>query len=106
MAVGSSFFRNLFRFRLINVCGIIIALIVWNMTSERQPLSNFLFHSNLYIIISLVVLAFHIFIWLAVQRGSFYDFGRLLKNFVQDWVILNLIVLSCLGSLFLLRFFI
>lgn len=106
MTSDSSFFRNLFKFRFINICGIIIALVVWGMTTERQPLSNFLFHANLYTIIALVALAFHLFVWLAVYRGSFYDFGRLLRNFIQDYIILNLIVLSCLGSLFLLRFFV
>lgn len=106
MTSENSFFRNLFRFRFINVCGIIIALVVWGMSSERQPLTHFLFHANLYTIIALVALAFHIFIWLAVHRGSFYDFGRLVWNFIQDCIILNLIVLSCLGSLFLIRFFV
>ena len=104
MNTNHSFFRNLFRFRFINVCGIIIAAIVWSRTSERQPLSSFLFHKNLYAIIALVAVAFHAFLWLAVYRGSFYEFGRLLWNFIQDCIILTLIVLSCLGALFLVHF--
>jgi len=106
MTTNSSFLRNFFRFRFINVCGIIIALVVWNMTTERQPLSAFVFHANLYGIIALVAVAVHAFLWLAVYRGSFYEFGRLLLNFLQDCVILTLVVLSCLGTLFLIHFFV
>jgi len=104
MNTNSSFFRNLFKFRFINICGLIIAMVVWSMTSEVKPLSSFLFHINLYAIIVLVALAFHVFLWLVVYRGSFYEFGRLLWNFFLDCIILTLVVLSCLGSLFLVYF--
>ena len=102
----NSFLHNLIGFRFVNVCGILIALIVWGMTSDAQPLSSFLFSANLYAIASLVAFGWHMFLWLVIYKGSTYEFGRQLKSMIQDIIIINLVILSFLGCLFLLYSFV
>ena len=104
--MNNSFIHNLLGFRFVTVCGILIALIVWGMTTDMQPLSSFLFSFNLYALASLVAVAWHIFLWLVVYKGSTYEFWRELKTMIQDIIIINLVILSFLGCLFWLHSFV
>ena len=103
--MNNSFVRNLLGFRFVTICGMLIALIVWGKTTEQQPLSAFLFSFNLYTIASLVAVAWHIFLWLAIYHGSTYEFGRQFKTMIHDIIIINLVILSFLGCLFWLDSF-
>ena len=103
--MNQSWFRDFFGFRFITLCGLLISFIVWSKTSEKQPLSSFLFSPTLYIIAIIVAVTFHILIWLIIYKGSSYEFGYQIKNTIKDCVIITAVILSSLGCLFLLNSF-
>lgn len=100
-----SLLRDLFGFRFANVCGLIIAMIVWGRTSELRPLSSFLFRPTLYLTAIIIALTFRILVWLIVYKGSFYEFGYHIRMMLKDCFIVVVVTLSCLGCLFLINSF-
>ena len=104
--MNDSFWHKLFSFRLVSLCGIIIALYVFSLTSETKSLSSFLFSAPLYIVSSLVAIAIQTISWIVIDKGTFYEFSHILGQTLQDCVIINLIVVCTLSFLFLVTSFI
>ena len=103
--MNDSFFHKLFSFRFISLCGIIIALYVFSLRSETRTLSSFLFSPNLYLVASLVAISVRIVLWIVVDKGTFYEFSRVLWHTLEDCVIINIVVLCTLSFLFLITSF-
>ena len=100
-----SFWKPFFAFNFITLAGIIIACFVWMISDEKQPVSSFLFSPNLYIISSSVAIAVRILLWIAVDKGTFFEIGRVLKRVVLDVIVINVVILSTLSSIFIVETF-
>ena len=103
--MNDSFLHRLFSFRFISLCGIVIAFYVFSLRSETRPLTSFLFNPTLYIVSSLVAISVRIVLWIAVDKGTFYEFSRVLWHTLEDCLIINLVVLCTLSFLFLVTSF-
>ena len=104
--MNDSFLHKLFSFRFVSLCGFIIAFYVFSLRSETRPLTSFLVTPTLYVVSSLVAVAVRIILWIAVDKGTFYEFSRVLWRTVEDCIIINLVVLCTLSFLFLVTSFI
>ena len=100
-----SFFSPFFAFHFTTLAGIVIACIVWSMSSENQPISGFLFSPNLYLIASLVAVAIRLLLWITVDRGTFFEISRVFWRIIQDVIIINAVILSTLSSIFIAETF-
>ena len=100
-----SFLSPFFSFHFITVFGIVIAFFVYMKSTESQPISSFLFSPNLYILSSLVAVAVRILLWVLVDKGTFFEIGRLIGRLVQDVIVINVVILSTLSSIFIAETF-
>ncbi|MGN0919850.1 MAG: hypothetical protein ACI4OR_03755 [Alphaproteobacteria bacterium] len=101
----NSFLAPFFAFHFITLAGIGIAFFIWMISSESQPVSSFLFSPNLYIISSLVAVAVRLLLWIAVDKGTFFEIRRVLGRIIQDVIVINAVILSTLSSIFIAETF-
>ena len=101
----SSLFSPFFGFHFITIFGILIALFVYMKSTENQPVSSFLFSKNLYILSSLIAVAVRLLLWILIEKGSFFEIGRVMGRVILDVVIINTVILSTLGSIFIAETF-
>ena len=100
-----NFFSPFFAFHFITLAGIFIACCVWMNSTESQPVSSFLFSPNLYIISTLVAVTVRLVLWITIDKGTFFEIGRLFKRVIQDIIIINAVILSTLSSIFIAQTF-
>lgn len=100
-----SFLSPFFAFHFITLSGILIACFVWMISSESQPVSSFLFSSNLYILSSLVAVAVRLLLWVTVDKGTFFEISRVFGRIIRDVIIINVVILSTLSSIFIAETF-
>ena len=93
-------------FRFIVLAGIIMGGWLFSLQTEQVPLSALLTESRVYMISFLIVFGFHVLLWILVQKASFYDLGGNIWRIIRDTVIINAVVLSTVGTCFLLTTFI
>lgn len=96
-----SFIAPFFSFHFITISGIIIALFVYMISTESRPISYFLFAPNLYLLSTLVAVAVRVLLWVLVDKGTFFEIGRLIGRLVRDVIIINVVILSMLSSIFI-----
>ena len=96
-----SFFSPFFSFHFVTLFGIGIALFVYMISNENQPLSSFLFSRNLYLLSSLVAIAIRILLWILIDKGTFFEIKRLILKLIQDVIVINVVILSTLSFIFL-----
>lgn len=97
--------KSLLTFRFAAVAGIVMGVWLHLIQSELTPISSFLVSPRIYVISFLVVLIFHLTLWVIVEKASFYDIAKLLKSIVRDIVIINAVMLSTIAALFLFKTF-
>ena len=103
--MSESMLSKLFSFRMSSFCGFLIALYVFSLRTEMRPLSFFLYNPMLYVVTSAVALVIRLLIWIAMDRGTFYEFPRQFKNALEDCVLINVVLLCTLSFLFLFTSF-
>lgn len=103
--MNESLIHKLFSFRFVSIFGIIIALYVFSLRTEARPLSSFLFNPSLYLVASLVAIAVRIVLWIIIDKGTFYEISRNLRQTVEDCIIINIVLLCTLSFLFLVTSF-
>ena len=100
-----SFLGSFFTFRFTTLAGIIIASVVWFLSSESQPVSSFLFSPNLYLISSAVAVSIRLLLWIAIDKGTLFEIRQLFWKILQDVVVINVVILSTLSSIFIVQTF-
>ena len=101
----NSFLSPFFSFHFITLFGIAIALFVYMISNENQPISSFLFKPNLYILSSLIAVAVRLLLWVLVDKGTFFEIRRVLGKIIQDVIVINVVILSTLSSIFIVETF-
>ena len=100
-----SFFSPFFSFHFITIFGIVIALFVYMISTESQPISSFLFSPNLYVLSSLVAVAVRVLLWVLIDKGTFFEIRHLLVRLIWDVIVINAVILSTLSSIFIAETF-
>ncbi len=100
--MNESILSKMFSFRLVSLCGILMAFYIFSLRTEERPLSFFIYNSKLYIVASLIALAIRVLLWIVLDRGTFYEFGHRLKQTLDDCILINIVLLCTLSFLFLL----
>jgi len=100
-----TFVQKLFSFRFVQICGMVMGFYVFGLQSETQPLSSFIFRPSLYLVASLIALSVDVLVWLLIDKGTFYEFSHVIKNLVDDCIIINIVLLCTLSFLFLFTIF-
>ena len=93
-------------FRFIILAGIIMGGWLFSLQTEQVPLSALLTESRVYMISFLIVFGFHVLLWIIVQKASLYDIGGNIWRIIRDTVVINAVMLSMVGTCFLLTTFI
>lgn len=101
----NSFLTPFFAFNFITLAGIAIAFFVWTISDEKQPVSSFLFSPTLYIISSTIAISVRLLLWIAVDKGTFFEINRVLKRTFLDVIVINVVILSTLSSIFIAETF-
>lgn len=101
----STLLKPFFAFRFISLCGIAIALWLYSLQNEKHPISAYLTGQDVYLIAFLIVVGFHLTLWLIVEKASLYDLKGLLGRIIRDTVIINIVMLCSIGALFLVNTF-
>ena len=96
-----SFLTPFFSFHFIPLLGIAIALFVTSIASDRQPVSSFIFSSKLYLISSLLAIAIRLLLWIAIDKGTFFEIKNIFWKIIQDILIVNVVILSTLSFIFI-----
>jgi len=99
------FMKPFLTFRFIILSGIILGLWLFSLQSEQVTLAMLLTETRLYLISFLIVLGFHVLLWIIVQKASFYDIGGYIWRIIRDTIIINLVTLSTIAACFLVRLF-
>ena len=100
-----SFWAPFFSFHFITIFGIAIALFVYMISNENQPISSFLFSRNLYLLSSLIAVTVRLLLWVLVDKGTLFEFRKVLWRILQDVLIINVVILSTLSSIFIVETF-
>ena len=96
-----SFLSPFFSFHFVTLFGIGIALFVYMISNENQPLSSFLFSRNLYLLSSVIAISIRILLWIFIDKGTFFEIKRLFGKLIQDVIVINAVILSTLSFIFL-----
>ena len=99
-------FKPFLGFRFIILAGIIMGAWLFSLQTEQVPLSALLTESRVYMISFLSVFGFHALLWIIVQKASLYDMGGNIWRIIRDTVVINAVLLSTVGTCFLLTTFI
>jgi len=99
------FAKPFLTFRFIVLAGIIMGLWIYSLQSEQVALSMLLTESRIYLISFLLVLGFHMLLWILVQKASFYDIGGYLWRIIRDTFIMNAAMLSTIAVCFSIQYF-
>ncbi|MBR6412572.1 MAG: hypothetical protein IKS41_05385 [Alphaproteobacteria bacterium] len=95
------FAKSFLTFRLIILIGIAMGLWLFSVQTEQVPLSVLLTETRIYLISFMIVLGFHVLLWIIVQKASFYDIGGYVWRIIRDTVIINAVMLSTTAACFL-----
>ena len=106
MSRFSSFFKTLTSFRFLPACGLIMGAGIYSIHTEQSPLSMYLQEIKTYLIAFLIVLGLRLFVWLTVERATFYDIKGLIQSILLDFTLFILMMWSMIGTLFLFNTFI
>ncbi|MGN1063203.1 MAG: hypothetical protein ACI4QM_02640 [Alphaproteobacteria bacterium] len=106
MAFISSIFKPFISFRFSILLGLIMALFLFTIQSETQPLSSFLTAYPLYAIAFLIIIGFRIIIWVLIEKAGMYSLKGTLSGIFSDYLTCILSLLCATGCLFLLHTFI
>lgn len=99
--MNESILSKLFSFRLVSLCGVLMAFYIFSLRTDDRPLSFFIYNVNLYIVASLIALAVRVLLWIVVDRGTFYEFFHRVKQTFDDCILINVVLLCTLSFLFL-----
>ena len=102
----SSFVKPFLSFRFVIVAGIIMGGWLFSMQSEQVPLSALLTEKRVYLISLLIVLGFHVLLWILVQKASLYDIGGYIWRIIRDFVVINAVMLSTVAAFYLIHTFV
>ena len=95
------FAKSFLTFRFIILVGIAMGLWIFSIQTEQVPLSVLLTETRIYLISFLIVLGFHILLWIIVQKASFYDIGGYIWRIIRDTIVINAVMLSTVATCFL-----
>ena len=102
----NNFFKTLFSFNVASAVGVLIGLIFYVSYDGSMPLPPFLFSKDLYGICLFGVAVFHFFLWVFLDKSSFYNIKNRLSDFVVDYVVLMVtMVCSCSVSFLINTFY-
>lgn len=90
----SQLFKNLFSFNIASFAGIIVGWVLFNTYTGAMPLPPLLFSHELYFMGMLGVCIFHFFLWVLLDKASFYNIKNRLKDLLIDYIVL-MIVTTC-----------
>ncbi len=99
-------FNNLIAYRFLSLCGIAMGAYIFSLRSEFMPLTSFLLEMKTYLIALLIVLGFRLFIWISIDKATFYDISSLIKNIIVDYIMCVLMMICTIGTLFVVDTFI
>ena len=100
------FLKPFLGFHFIVLAGIIMGGWLFSLQTEQVPLSALLTESRVYMISFLIVFGFHTLLWIIVQKASLYDIGGNVWRIIRDTVVINAVMLSMIGTCFLLKTFV
>lgn len=101
----SAFFKSFLSFRFSILVGIIMGIWIYSSQSELQPLSSFLTNYPIYLIAFFIVFGFRLILWVVIEKGALYSIKSMLGNTIVDSLSCILILLSTVGTLFLINAF-
>ena len=102
---SKSFLAPFFMFHFITVFGIAIALFIYAISSEKSPVSAFIFSPSLYVLASLIAVSVRLFLWILVDKGTFFEISKIFKRMLLDILVINVVILSTLSSIFIVETF-
>lgn len=98
-------FKSLFSFNMATIIGALVGLIIYVSYTGAMPLPPILFSQKLYLICFIFVLLFHFFLWIFLDKASFFNFKNRMSDLVVDYVCLMLMLTCSCATAFLLNTF-
>lgn len=100
-----SLLKSFLSFRFSVLVGLIMGIWIYSSQSEQQPLSSFLIGYPVYIIAFLILLGFRLIIWVVIEKAGLYSLKSMFTNILVDYISCITLMLSVVGSLFLINTF-
>ena len=101
----ASFFNTLFTFNFTNFVGIVCGLILYMTYNGPHPLPPFLFSVDLYWISLFAVAVFHFFLWIMLDKVSFFNIKNRLVGLVVVYLVLMISITCSCSTAFLINTF-
>ena len=99
------FFQPFFSFRILIVAGIAFGLWLFSRASESLPLSMLLYEKQVYLVPFLIVVGFHLLLWILVDKVSLYNIRAILWHIVRDTIVITAVFLSTVAARYLVATF-
>ncbi len=101
----TNFFKHLFSFNIASFAGIIVGWMLFMTYTGSMPLPPLLFSRELYVMGLLGVSIFHFFLWVLLDKASFYNIKNRMKDLVVDYMVLMAVTTCFCSMLFLINTF-
>lgn len=101
----SHLFKNLFSFNIASFTGIIVGWVLFTTYTGSMPLPPLLFSQELYFMGFLGVCLFHFFLWVLLDKASFYNIKNRLKDLLTDYIVLMVVTICFCAMSFLIATF-
>lgn len=97
--------KKLFSFNLPAIIGLILGVLLFNQQSESNPLSQILMSPFLYLSALLIAVILQFIYWTLIDTGTVENLKPHIINAVIDYIIIVLVIMSIIGTLFIIDTF-
>ncbi|MBQ8251475.1 MAG: hypothetical protein IJY92_06160 [Alphaproteobacteria bacterium] len=99
------FFKHLFSFNIASFSGIVAGWALFMTYTGSMPLPPLLFSRELYFMGLLGASIFHFFLWVLLDKASFYNIKNRMKDLLLDYLVLMAVTTCFCSMLFLINTF-
>lgn len=101
----STLIKSLFSFKLATIVGLFVGVILFLNYTGSMPLPPILFSQKLYFVCFVFVLMFHFFLWIFLDKASFFNFKNRMRDLFLDYVCLMAALTCACATSFLFNTF-
>lgn len=101
----TNLFKSLFSFNLATLIGGLVGLIMYANYTGSMPLPPLLFSQKLYLVCFIFVLMFHFFLWIFLDKASFFNFKNRIRELLIDYICLMFMLTCSCATAFLFNTF-
>ncbi len=101
----NEFLKKMFSFNIVSLAGIFAGFVVFLTYTGSLPLPPVLFSSEMFFMSFLGIMLFHFFLWILLDKASFYNMKNRLGDLLIDYVVFLVTIICATSTIFLINTF-